>query len=106
MALGNTYASIVVIRNQAHALPLRCSYAPKSQRTCGGVLWRPLGPLDYDFSQHSPTIRPSVKRTAGKVFLLSDRVWFSSAEARVKGLKGGSVGVGESMIPTGSHAHL
>jgi len=33
----------------------------------------PLGPLDFNFAQHSPT-RPSVKRTAEKAFVLSDRV--------------------------------
>ena len=37
--------------------------------------------------------------------MLSDRVYLSSAEARVEEIKGGSVGVGEG-IPTGSHAHL
>ena len=44
-----------------------------------GVLTPPrprsvLGSLGYHFSQHSPTTRPSVERTAGKAFLLSDRV--------------------------------
>jgi hypothetical protein len=34
----------------------------------------------------------------------SDRIQLSSAEARVEGSKGGSVGVGES-IPTGFHTH-
>jgi hypothetical protein len=64
----------------------------------------PLGPLGYDFFPHSPTTRPSPERTAGKAFLLSDRVSLSSAEARVEGRKGGSVGVGEG-TPTGVHAH-
>ena len=34
----------------------------------------PLGPLGYNFSQHGPTTRPSVERTAEKAFLLPDRV--------------------------------
>ena len=34
---------------------------------------RPLGPLGYNFSQHSPTTRPSVERTAEKAFMLSRR---------------------------------
>ena len=34
----------------------------------------PLGPLGHNFSQLSPTARPSVERTAAKVFMLSDRV--------------------------------
>jgi len=55
----------------------------------------PLGPLGLNFSQHSPTTRPSVEKTADKAFLLSDRVQLSSAEARVKEMKGGSVGVFE-----------
>ena len=33
-----------------------------------------LGPLDFDFAQHSPTTRPLVKRTAEKAFMLSDRI--------------------------------
>ena len=36
----------------------------------------PLGPLGFKCSQHSPTTRPSVERTAEKAFLLSDRVQF------------------------------
>ena len=55
-----------------------------------------LGPPDYDFSQHSPTTRPFAERTAGKAFLLSDRVQLFSAETRAKGIKGGSVGVFEA----------
>ena len=47
----------------------------------------------FQFSQHSPTTRPSVERTAEKAFMLSDRVQLSSAEARVEEIKGGSVGV-------------
>ena len=35
---------------------------------------RSLDPLDFNFSRHSPTTRPSVERTAEKAFLLSDRV--------------------------------
>jgi len=50
-----------------------------------------LGPSGYNFSQQSPTTRPSVERAADKAFLLSDRVELSSAEARVKEIKGGSV---------------
>ena len=34
----------------------------------------PLGPLGFNFSQHGPTTRPSVERTAAKAFLLPDRV--------------------------------
>ena len=34
----------------------------------------PLGPLGFNFSQHGPTTRPSVERTAEKAFLLPDRV--------------------------------
>jgi len=41
-----------------------------------------------------------VERTAEKASILSDRVWLSSAEARVEGRVGGSVGVGEG-IPLG-----
>ena len=44
------------------------------------------------------------KRTADKASLLSGRVGLSRAEARVEGIVGGSVGVGEG-IPTGFHAH-
>ena len=55
----------------------------------------PLGPLGFNFSQHSPTTRPSVERTAEKAFLLSDRVSLSSAEAREEGIQGGSLGVFE-----------
>ena len=33
-----------------------------------------LGPLGFNFAQHSPTTRPSVERTAEKAFLLPDRV--------------------------------
>ena len=77
----------------------------KRQGEGGNAAWRgcvgykcrgdvgPLGPLGYDFSQHSPTTRPSVGRTAGKAFLLSGRVELSSAEAHV--IKGGTVGVVE-----------
>ena len=54
-----------------------------------------LGPLGNNFSQHSPTTHPSVNRIAGQAFLLLDRVWLSSAEARVEGMKRGSVGVFE-----------
>ena len=50
----------------------------------------PLGPLGFNFSQHMPTTRPSVERTAEKAFLLSDRVSLSSAEAREEGIQGGS----------------
>ena len=34
----------------------------------------PLGPLGFNLSQHGPTTRPSVERTAEKAFLLPDRV--------------------------------
>jgi hypothetical protein len=34
----------------------------------------PLGPSGFNFSQHMPTTRRSVERTAEKAFLLSDRV--------------------------------
>jgi hypothetical protein len=34
---------------------------------------RPLGSLDFDLAQHSPTTRPSVERTAEEAFMLSDR---------------------------------
>ena len=63
----------------------------------------PLGPLGFNFSQHGPTTRPSIYRTADKASLLSDRVYLSHAEACVKEIVGGSVGVGEG-IPTGFHA--
>jgi len=53
----------------------------------------PSDPLGYNFSQHSPTTRPAVEKTAEKVFMLSDRVELSSAEARVAEIKDGSVGV-------------
>ena len=55
----------------------------------------PLGSLGFKCSQHSPTTRPSVERTAEKAFLLSDRVSLSSAEAREEGIQGGSLGVFE-----------
>ena len=53
------------------------------------------GPSGYNFSQHSPTTRPSVERTSDKASLLSDRTELSPAEARVEGIVGGSVGVFE-----------
>ena len=34
----------------------------------------PLGPLRFKCSQHSPTTRPSIERTADEAFLLSGRV--------------------------------
>ena len=52
-----------------------------------------IGPLCFNFSQHGPTTRPSIDRTADKAFLRSDRIQPSSAEARVEGIVGGSVGV-------------
>ena len=55
------------------------------------------GPLGLNFSQHGPTTPPSVKRTAEKAFMLSDRVSLSSAEARVEYMVGGSVGVFDSI---------
>jgi len=55
--------------------------------------FRFLGPLGLNFSQHGPTTRPSVERTAEKAFLLPDRVLLSSAEARVEGIVGDSAGV-------------
>ena len=51
--------------------------------------------LRFSVSQHSSTTRPSVERTADKAFLLSDRVYLSSAEVRAEGTVGGSVGVVE-----------
>ena len=33
----------------------------------------PLVPLSFDISQHGPTIRPSVERTAEKAFMLLDQ---------------------------------
>ena len=33
-----------------------------------------LGPLGFNFSQHGPTTRPSVEKTAEKAFMLADRV--------------------------------
>ena len=36
-------------------------------------LLKPLVPLGYNFSQHSPTAHPSVERTAGKAFLFCFR---------------------------------
>ena len=42
------------------------------------------------------TTHPSVQRTAGKAFLLSDRVLLSSAEAREEGIQGGPRGVFEA----------
>jgi len=38
------------------------------------ALSAPSGPLGSNFSQHGPTTRPSVERTADKAFMLSDRV--------------------------------
>ena len=57
----------------------------------------PLGPLGFNFAQHSPTTRPSVERTAENAFMLSGRGQLSFAEARVEGTVSGSVGVGEGM---------
>ena len=34
----------------------------------------PLGPLGFNYSQHGPTTRPSIERTAEKAFLRPDRV--------------------------------
>ena len=51
------------------------------------------------------TTRRSVKTIADKAFLLSDRVQLSSAEARVKGIKGGSVGVFELIQQDRTLAH-
>jgi hypothetical protein len=65
----------------------------------------PLGPLGFNFSQHGPTTRPSVERTAEKAFMLSDRVELSSAEARVEGIVGGSVGVFELSHPARARTH-
>ena len=48
--------------------------------------------------------RPAVEKTAEKAFLLPDRVQLSSAEARVEGIVGDSVGVNEGMS-TGYHVH-
>ena len=59
--------------------------------------------FSFMFSQHSPTTRPFVERTAEKGFLLSGRVWLSSTEARVEGIKGGSVGVGEGISMLAEH---
>ena len=53
------------------------------------------GPSGFNSSQHGPTTRPSVKRTADEASLLADRIELSSAEARVEGIVGGSVGVFE-----------
>jgi hypothetical protein len=39
-----------------------------------GAYGAPLGPLGFNFAQHSPTTRPSVEKTAEKAFLLSDRL--------------------------------
>ena len=41
----------------------------------------PLGPLGFDFAQHSPTTRPSVERTAEKVFCFRNA--FSSPVQRL-----------------------
>ena len=71
------------------------------------VLWwcfGALGSFGFQCSQHTPTPRPSVERSAEEKYLLSDRVKLPSAEARIKGMKGGPVGVGEG-IPTGFHSH-
>ena len=46
-----------------------------SVRVYLGTALGPLGPLGFKCSQHSPTTRPSVERTAEKAFLLSDRVY-------------------------------
>ena len=43
----------------------------------------PSGTLCFKCSQHSPTTRPSVERTAEKEFMLSDRVQLSSVEGGV-----------------------
>ena len=39
----------------------------------------PLGPLGFKCSQHSPSTRPSVERTAEKAFLLLDRALVPSS---------------------------
>ena len=76
---------------------------PQGERDAANPLG-PSGPLGFNLSQHSPTTRPSVERTAEKAFTLSDRVQLSSAEAPVQAIKAGNAGVGEG-IPTGFHAH-
>ena len=73
-------------------------HSPTTRRSVG-----PLGPLGFNFSQHMPTTRPYVERTAEKAFLLSDRVSLSSAEAREEGIQGGSLRVFGG-IPIGDHA--
>ena len=76
---------------------LRCPHtALRTPRTCIGLSFRSFR---FEFAQHSPTTRPSVERTAERALMLLDRVKLSSAKARVEGIKGGSVGVGEG-IPT------
>ena len=49
--------------------------------------WESLGPSDVDFSQHSPTTRPSVEMTAAEAFSLSDCIELSSAEALAEGIQ-------------------
>ena len=65
----------------------------------------PLGPLGFKCSQHMPTTRPSVERTAKKACLLLDRVSLSSAEAREEGIQGGSVGVFELIQKDRARTH-
>jgi hypothetical protein len=86
---------------------------PTTRRSVEGICresirlkWIPLGPLGFNFSQHMPTTRPSVERTAEKACLLSDRVSLSSAEAREEGIQGGSLGVfEESQVGARSRTH-
>ena len=67
-------------------------------------LLNPLGPSGCNLSQHTPTTRLSVERTADKACLLSDRVELSSAEAREEGVQGGPLGVFEPIQRTISRA--
>ena len=79
----------------SHQAPRRRSIAaepakgyPQTGVKIQKVLIHALGPLGFDSSQHTPTPRPSVERTAEKTILLSDRVSLSSAEAREEGVQG------------------
>jgi hypothetical protein len=82
--------SLVARGGRRHAAGLEASRVAQG----GGSFSAPLGLLGFKCSQHSPTTRPPVERTAEKAFLLSDRVLLSSAEAREEGIQGGSVEIG------------
>ena len=64
----------------------------------GEVSAGPLGPLGFNSPNIAQRHALHVERTAEKAVMLSDRVEFSSAEARVEEIKGGAVEVIESVF--------